>query len=188
MPINLAEAASVIKTLPVNEVYILDQTNPDLKSYPAIYQNHLTDIYNGLLQGKAKLDKYKKLILIFPGFREPLGMKKGFEKFCIEHNFNHEIVAEFKNREINRGEVYIIPNDRDLVRVIEKSKLQNLKLGIDYGIISYNETPLKKVVENGITTISTDFESMGKILGQMILKGSKEQIENNSTLIIRNSL
>jgi hypothetical protein len=34
MPTNLAEAASVIKPLPVNEVYILDQTNPDLKSYP----------------------------------------------------------------------------------------------------------------------------------------------------------
>ena len=188
MPTNLAEVVSVIKTLPVNEVCILDQTNPDLNAYPAIYQNHLTDIYNGLVQGKEKLNKYKKLILIFPGFREPIGMKMGFEKFCIEHNFNFEIATEFKDREIKRGEVYIIPNDRDLVRVIEKSKLQNLKLGNDYGIISYNETPLKKIVENGITTISTNFESMGKILGQMILKGSKEQIENCSSLIIRNSL
>jgi hypothetical protein len=59
MPTNLAEAASVIKTLPVNEVYILDQTNPDLKSYPAIYQNHLKDMYNGLLKGKSKLNKYE---------------------------------------------------------------------------------------------------------------------------------
>jgi DNA-binding LacI/PurR family transcriptional regulator len=74
------------------------------------------------------------------------------------------------------------------VSVIEKSKLQNLKLGSDYGIISYNETPLKKVVENGITTISTNFEVMGKLLAQMILKGKKEQIENKSALIIRNSL
>ena len=72
--------------------------------------------------------------------------------------------------------------------MIEKSKLQNLVLGVDFGIISYNETTLKKVVENGITTISTDFVAMGKILAQMILNGKKEQIENKSTLIIRQSL
>jgi hypothetical protein len=31
MPTNLAEAASVIKNLPVNEVYILDQNKPRFK-------------------------------------------------------------------------------------------------------------------------------------------------------------
>jgi DNA-binding LacI/PurR family transcriptional regulator len=43
------------------------------------------------------------------------------------------------------------------------------------GIISYNETPLKDS-KNGITTISTDFEAMGKILAEMILKGTKDQL------------
>jgi DNA-binding transcriptional regulator YhcF (GntR family) len=188
MPTNLVEAASLIKTLPVNDVYILDQTNPDLKSFPAVYQNFVKDIYDRLLEGKSKLDKYEKMIMIFPGFREPLGMKIGFENFCRDFAFNYEIITEFENQKINKGEVYVIPNDRDLVRVIEKSKLQNLQLGDDFGIISYNETPLKKVVENGITTISTNFDAMGRILAQMILKGKKEQIENKCTLIIRNSL
>jgi DNA-binding transcriptional regulator YhcF (GntR family) len=188
MPTNLGEAAAVIKTLPVNDVYILDQTNPELKYFPAVYQNFVKDIYDGLLKGKSKLNKYKKLIMIFPGFREPLGMKIGFENFCKDFAFDYEIITEFKNREIQKGEVYIIPSDRDLVRVIEKAKLQKLQLGSDYGIISYNETPLKKVVENGITTISTNFEVMGKVLAEMILKGKKEQIENKCDLIIRNSL
>lgn len=188
MPANLIGAADIIKTLPVNEVYILDQTNPELKSFPAVYQNHQHDIYNGLVKGKSKLMKYQKLIMIFPGFREPLGMKTGFESFCKEFNFDYEVLTEFNDREIKKGEVYIIPNDRDLVQVIEKAKQQNLKLGSDFGIISYNETPLKKIVENGITTISTNFEAMGRIIAYMILKGKKEQIENKSNLIIRNSL
>jgi DNA-binding LacI/PurR family transcriptional regulator len=115
-------------------------------------------------------------------------MKIGFQKFCKDFEFSSTVITEFKDREIKKGEVYIIPDDRDLVKVIEKSKHQNLILGVDFGIISYNETPLKKVVENGITTISTDFVAMGKILAQMILKGKKEQIENKSTLIIRHSL
>ena len=188
MPTNLDGAAAIIKTLPVDDVYILDQTNPELKSFPAVYQNHKKDIYNGLEKGKTKLNKYVKLNMIFPGFREPVGMKIGFKKFCRDYGFNHTVYKEFKDRKINKGEVYIIPDDRDLVKVIEKSKLQNLVLGVDFGIISYNETTLKKVVENGITTISTDFEAMGKVLAQMILNGKKEQIENKSTLIIRQSL
>jgi DNA-binding LacI/PurR family transcriptional regulator len=29
-------------------------------------------------------------------------------------------------------------------------------------VISYNETPMKKYVKNGITVISTDFQMMGQ--------------------------
>jgi len=188
MPTNLAEAADIIKTLPVEEVTILDQTNSELSNYPSVYQNFVKDMYEGLLKGKEQLQKYTKLIILFPGFREPLGMKIGFEKFCQEHHFEYEIRAEFTNEKVARGTVYIIPNDRDLVRVIEQAKLQQLQLGLDYGIISYNETPLKKLVENGITTISTDFQAMGKTLAEMILKYKKTQIENPSRLILRDSL
>jgi DNA-binding transcriptional regulator YhcF (GntR family) len=188
MPTNLVEAPSIIKTLPVNDVYILDQTNIELVEFPSVFQNFVKDIYDALRIGKSELDKYKKLIIIFPGFREPIGMKLGFEKFCNDFQFEYEIISEFSDKNIKVGEVYLIPNDRDLVRVIEKSKLQNLQIGIDFGIISYNETPLKKVVENGITTISTDFIAMGKIVAKMILNGKKEQIENKCSLLIRNSL
>ncbi|AOW08964.1 GntR family transcriptional regulator [Flavobacterium gilvum] len=188
MPTNLPGVASMIETLPANEIIILDQTNDELKSYPAIYQNHKKDIFEGLYKGKTRLDKYKKFIMIFPGFREPLGMKAGFENFCAKYSIDYEIINEFTDNEITLGGVYIIPNDRDLVRVIEKAQKQKLKLGTDFGIISYNETPLKKVVSYGITTISTDFTAMGKLLAQMVLTGKKEHIENRSALIIRNSL
>ena len=178
MPTHLIEAPSIIKTLPVNEVFILDQTNAELKAYPAVYQNFVKDMYDALAKAKVQLGNYKKLVLIFPGFREPLGMKEGFLHFCMDFNFENEIISQFNDREISGKEVYIIPNDRDLVSVIEKSKLQQLKLGTDFGIISYNDTPLKKVVENGITTISTKFEMMGEIIAKMILEGKKEQIED----------
>lgn len=188
MPTNLLNASDFIKTLPVSDVYILDQTNEELKSYPAVYQNFKKNIYEGLFKEKSKLKKYNKLIMIFSGSREPIGMKIGFQKFCHDYSFDFEIITEFKKRELKKGEVYVIPNDRDLVSVIERSKIQEFKIGIDFGVISYNETPLKKIVENGITTISTNFEAMGKIVAQMALTGKKEQIENKSSIIIRNSL
>ena len=188
MPTNLPGAATVIKTLPVSEVYILDQTNEALKEYPSVAQNFVQNIYDALLTGKPKLEKYEKLILIFPGFREPLGMKEGFLDFCRDFGFSQEIIPEFAGRTIQAGEVYIIPNDRDLVRVIEKSKAQQLRLGQDFGIISYNDTPLKKVVENGITTISTDFTAMGRTMAKMVKDGKQEQVENHCALISRKSL
>ncbi len=188
MPTNLKDITLSIQSLPENEVFILDQTNEELIDFPSVHQNFVKDIYEALTKGKPRLKNYQKLIMIFPGFREPIGMKLGFEQFCRDFNFDFEIITEFNNREISFSEVYIIPNDRDLVRVIEKSKTQNLTLGTDFGIISYNETPLKKVVANGITTISTNFEAMGKCMAEMILSGKKQQIENKCSLIVRKSL
>lgn len=188
MPTNLVGAASSIKMLPKNDVYILDQTNNELADYPSVHQNFVKDMYEALLIGKEKLSNYQKLILIFPGFKEPLGMVEGFDKFCLQFNFPNEILSSFENRTIQKGEVFIIPDDRHLVNVLEQSKIQDLKIVEDFGIISYNDTPLKKVVESGITTISTNFTKMGTLLATMILENRKEQIENESSLIIRNSL
>lgn len=53
--------------------------------------------------------------------------------------------------------MYILPNDNDLVHLLKAAKTQKLIVGEDIGVISYNDTPLKEVVAEGITTISTDF-------------------------------
>lgn len=188
MPTNLKGVSSVIKNLPKSDVYILDQTNIDLKEFPSVHQNFSKDMYNALFLGKEKLMNYKKLILIFPGFKEPMGMVEGFEKFCNDYVFDYQVIESFNSRVINVGEVFVIPNDRHLVEVIEQSKFQKVKLAQDFGIISYNDTPLKKVVENGITTISTDFIAMGKLLAEMVLSNEKKCIENTSQLILRSSL
>ena len=188
MPCNLVGISNSIKSLPANDVYILDQTNEDLTNYPSVHQNFAKDIYEGINIGHQKLQNYQMLVLIFPGLKEPIGMVEGFEKFCKEYQFDYQIISKFDHRAIIQGEVYIIIDDRHLVEVIEQSKNQDLVLGKDFGIISYNETPLKKVVANGITTISTDFRKMGKLLAKMTLSNSKVNIENKSKLIIRNSL
>jgi len=188
MPTNLVGAATIIKSLPKNDVYILDQTNSELADYPSVHQNFIKDMYESLLIGKCSIEKYSKMVLIFPGLKEPIGMVEGFLKFCNEFSLTNEIITSFENRKINIGDIFIIPSDRHLVNVIEQSKIQKLVIGKDFGIISYNDTPLKKVVENGITTISTNFSKMGSILAEMILENKKEQIENESSLVVRNSL
>ena len=63
-----------------------------------------------------------------------------------------------------------------------------MKLGKHVGVISYNETPLKKIILNGITTISTDFEFMGKKAAELILENSREHFEVPFQVTIRSSL
>jgi len=188
MPTTLKGAAAIIKALPKNDVYILDQTNAELHNYPSIHQNFVKDMYNGLLSAKARLSKYKKLILIFPAFKQPPGMAEGFTNFCEDNTFEFEVIPDFEGRTIAKGDVFVLPNDRHLVRVIEQANSQGLEMGTDIGIISYNDTPLKKVVGNGITTISTDFRAMGSMLAEMVLHQQKTQVENESRLILRGSL
>ncbi|MDI9257832.1 GntR family transcriptional regulator [Flavobacterium sedimenticola] len=188
MPSNLEIPVDLVRSLPLNDTYILDQTNESFKEFPAVYQDFVADMYDALTFGLDKVKKYTELILIFPGEKEPTGMVSGFLKFCVENNNKHSVISSFEDNEIQKGSLFIIPNDRHLVNVIEQAKRQGFILGVDYGIISYNDTSLKKVVENGITTISTDFNAMGKTLAQMINTNSKSSIKNISRLIMRNSL
>lgn len=188
MPANLQNTNQVIEKLTSEKVYILDQMHDDLTGYAAIYQNFQTDIFNNLTKGLVYIKKYKKLVLLFNPERQPQGMIKGFEQFCKQYQINHEIIDSLKDRMVSQGEVYVIPDDRNLIRIIKKIKEYQLTLGKTIGIISYNDTMLKEIVEGGITTISTDFNKMGARLAQMIINKEHLQIENENTLILRKSL
>ena len=76
----------------------------------------------------------------------------------------------------------------DLVELIGKIKEQKLEIGKDTGIISYNETPLKKFILNGITTVSTNFKEMGRMAAKLILNNTTEHIPVPFDLTVRNSL
>jgi DNA-binding LacI/PurR family transcriptional regulator len=84
--------------------------------------------------------------------------------------------------------LYLVLDDKNLIRIIKKIKENKLILAKDIGIISFNDTMLKEVVEDGITTISTDFNLMGERLAQMILNNEQVKIENSSSLILRKSI
>lgn len=188
MPANLNGTEKVIKRLPKNKVYILDQTHQELSQYPSVHQNFKEDIYQGLQEGLSLIKNYKKIILLFSEKKEPKGILEGFNLFCSTENIQSEIIDTFENRELTKGDVYIILDDKNLIKVIKKIKEANLTIAKDIGVISYNDTLLKEIVADGITTISTNFNFMGKRLAQMILDNEFAQIENPNKLILRKSL
>lgn len=188
MPANLIGTEKVIENLPKEKVYILDQIHIGLEEYAAIYQNFEKDVFKGLSSGVSSIVKYQKLVLLFSDEKQPEGILKGFKRFCKKYKIDHEVVASVKDRVPELGELYVVLDDQNLIRIIKKIKENKLVLTKDVGIISFNDTLLKEVVEDGITTISTDFNLMGERLAQMILNNEQIRIENPSSLILRKSI
>jgi DNA-binding transcriptional regulator YhcF (GntR family) len=188
MPATFDYTADILAKLPKDRVYILDRKKDDLADYPVIYQDFEKDVYDALTNGMDLLKKYNKLIMVFPGGKEPEGRMLGFQRFCYEHGFNSEIIRNVLSKEMKRGEAYFVPSDRTLVHLVKKAAEKDFVLGQDLGIVSFNDTVLKEVVAGGITTISTDFQLMGKNLAKMILERSSSKIRNHSSLIRRTSL
>lgn len=170
-------------------VYLLDHFHPELKGkYSSVAQNFDQDTYEALVYGQAHLKKYKHIVMVQKDTKEPIERYIGLRSFCKQYGFTHEYIGSTAHRKIKKGEVYMVVNDRDLVDLLKQSDSQHLTLGQDFGIISYNDTPLKEVLAGGITTLSTDFRKMGKTMATLINKKGIETIHNDWNLMLRNSL
>lgn len=178
------------KYIPTEKLLLLSKFMPGIKgSFPAVFENHEKDIFGALCKALAYLDKYKTLKLVFPDHSDyPKGIIKGFYKFCQQYNKDHILVSKLKFEKIESGTCYINLAERDLVILIEKIIHKKMVLGKDVGLISYNETALKKFILKGITTISTDFEYMGQAAARLIKFKSKEHVEVPFHLIVRDSI
>lgn len=183
-------AYEIINTIPKEKLVLLDKKVPGVDGeYAAVYENFERDIYNALEQAREALSKYHTIKLIFPEKSYyPKEIKKGFLRFCQQYAFNHKIITDIDSESIASGEVYINLMENDLVILIEKIMSSKLEVGKEVGVISYNETPLKKIILNGITTISTDFYEMGTIAAKMILDNSRKHVEVPFRITHRNSL
>jgi len=158
---------------------LLDKNIPGIKGdYSVVYENFEKDIYEALQQARAQLSKYHTIKLIFPESSYfPVEIINGYQRFCLQYAFNHEVINNISSAVINKGEAFINLMEDDLVILLERIMEKKFKIGRDVGVISYNETPIKKVILNGITTISTDFKYMGTVAASMILESSKRHIE-----------
>lgn len=183
-------ASEVINLIPKEKLVLLDKKIPGvIGEYAAAYEDFEKDIYVALNQAREQLSKYHTLKLIFPKESYfPKEIIKGFSRFCQQYAFSHKVISTLEEEEMQEGIAYINLMENDLVTLIEKIILSNLEIGKQVGVISYNETPLKKIILNGITTISTDFKEMGTLAAQLILENSRKHMEVPFTLTLRNSL
>jgi DNA-binding transcriptional regulator YhcF (GntR family) len=184
-----ATGVNIIKKIPKKKVLLVDRNLELLKDYPVVYQEYEKDIQTALETGISLIRKYKKINLVFPlNQYYTRNIARGFQIFCQVNQLPFSIIDQLQESDVKREEAFVLISDDDLYRFIKISKNKGWKLGTDVGLVAYNDNPVKELLEDGITTISTNHDVIGRFAAQMILSGDFKRIKSPFEFIQRNSL
>lgn len=188
MPEVNTDTPNILNKLDQKHTFLLDVGYKEYKKdYPGVYQNFEKDIYSILLANQHLISKYKRLFLVFPDGTRTKDIITGFNKFSKKTPVTTGVTNTVQAADIKKGDAFIVIDDNHLVEIIRLAKASSWKIGTDIGVISYNETSLKSVIGEGITTITTDFRAMGETIADMIMTGRREVVENRFVMIDRKS-
>jgi len=162
---------------------------PLIEGVPSITQDFYIGLKKSLDVLKGRLLTYKRFILVFPSRKgHPEEIKVAFTEFCSENGIEYQIEKKVTRDLITKGTAFWVIEDCDLISLIKMGEDLQLKLGSELGILSYNETPMKEIIRNGITVVSIDFAMMGQSISRFINHPKQTFEVFAPNVIIRNSL
>ncbi len=183
------KAMKIIEQIPPEQLILLDKDLGCSSNYAAVYQDFENDIAQAMETQLDSLRNYDELIMVHPGTMYPLEIIMGFKKFCFQNGFRYQVLESMgDDDELKMKQAYVVIEEIDLANIIKCCANRKLKIGKDIGIISYNDTPLKEILLDGISVISTDHYKMGETAAGFILNQTTEKIRNPFRFISRKSL
>lgn len=189
MPFDNAKVRSCLKLIPKENLLIIDWNAFENKKNSVIVQDFGLGFQNSLTSALPCLQKYDTLALVYPRYtNHPKIILNYFSAFCELHGFQYLLHEGNNDFPINKNTLYICVSERSLIYILEQCQENNLDLGKDVGVISYNETPMKKFIQNGIAVISTDFRLMGQKAADFVLGNKNIQQIIPTTFIKRQSV
>lgn len=188
MPEIYDNTLHVLSHLDPKHTFLLNAGYKEYKrEYPGVFQNFEKDIYGVLTANQHLVAKYKRLVLVFSEDTHIKDITAGVVKFSKKNGIPAVAKSSIDAAAIEKGDALIVIEDNQLVDIIKLAKSNKWQLGKDIGVLSYNEANLKSVIDGGITTITTDFEAMGKCIAEMVVTGKRDAVENPFKLIDRKS-
>jgi len=185
---NEEDYMAVLKRIPSSELVLLDRDIPELhQTSVSVFQNFDKDIFSSLEDANDLMSKYERLVLLFPEHGNyPKEIVRGFRNYCINYKKDFEIRSNVSDEELLPNTAYIVVEESDLGELVKKIRLSSYKMGEEIGVISFNETTLKELLE--ITVITTDFEKMGRTAATSIMNKQQVRVKNPFYMIRRGSL
>ncbi|QHV95027.1 GntR family transcriptional regulator [Spirosoma endbachense] len=186
--LDKADYMQVLETIPSHELVLLDKDVLELSGTPlSVYQNFDKDICGALENAQDLLHKYKRMVLILPSDGNyPVEIAHGFRSFCINFNKEFSIKEHATDEHLDAGTAYVVIEETDLSELVKKVRRTNYSLGREIGVISFNETTLKELLN--ITVVTTDFEAMGFTAASLLLDNKHIKVKNPFYMIRRGSL
>jgi DNA-binding transcriptional regulator YhcF (GntR family) len=189
MNFDNSKIGGIIQKIPAEQLLIIDWKINSNERHSAVYQDFGEPVYLCLKENLEKISKYREFTFYYPQFTyHPKEAVEYFKKFCADYKIRHTVVYEEEKFLIRKGGLYFLVSDRTLANLLDQCAEKNFEPGKEVGVISYNDTPMKKYVKNGITVISTDFKLMGMKAAEFVSGGKPVQFKVPTTMKIRNSL
>lgn len=191
MPHFKEDVTPTIEKIPAGRLLLLDAFPSNYTdNCAAVYQNFYSDSYEGLKSIIEKLRKYEALHIVYNDKFQymPSGYIEGAYRFSGEFKFPVYVEPGFEMDNICPKHCYMAVSERDLAAIIKSITAKGLNIGKDVGLMSLDDTPLKEVLIGGITTLTTDFELMGRTAATLIKSGERRRIANPWRLLDRGSL
>ncbi len=190
MNFSNTQFSEVLKMIPNEKLLLLDFGGFEKSEYAFLCQNFDQALYDSLKSFRDALQKYKKLVLVFPEDNcHPASAINFFKRFAQDEGFECEIVRNPKQwKGVEKGAFYLCIETDDLVRTIHEADRHGFELGKDIGLMAYNDDPILDVIKNGITSISIDFGLLGEKAAEFILNKQFVQEYLPTTIRLRNSV
>ena len=179
----------IIGRIPNEKLLVIDWKIHAPENISAVYQDFGQPVYSAFEENIGLIKNYKRFIYLYPEFTyHPKESFDYFTAFCEDHGVAGEIMKNSKALNIQPGDLYLMVSDRMLARFLDQCDQKKLVPGKDVGVISYNETPMKKYVKDGVTVISTDFELMGRKAAEFVATSDPIRFCVPTKLTVRSSL
>lgn len=182
--------SNALKLVPAGKLLLLDFGNFQKENYSYICQNFNESLFQCLNERKDLLHKYPRLAFIFPEeLHHPVSAIRFFTQFCTDEGFECEIIQNTSNWSgVEVGTAYLCVLTEDMVKVIKSADTVGFQLGIDIGLMVYNNEEVLEVIKNGISSISIDFGLMGEKAANFVVTKQPIQEYLPTQLIVRNSV
>ena len=189
MNFNHPEIPQIIEEIDPDKLLLIDWTIHSKAGVARVYQDFGQAVYDCLSSAFHLLRKYDEIVCVYPQYTfHPLESVDNVSRFCTDNNLNFSIAYSLEELDIKIGKVYLVFEDIDLAAILEQANRKKFKLREDFGILSYNDTPMKQFISDGITVISTDFKLMGKKAAEFTEANEKLDFLVPTELIIRESI
>lgn len=177
-----------LETIDTDKLFIISRPEYIKEKTSYVVQDFKQPLQEVLSANLDKIKKYEAFNLIT--LKEKLHPKEvadTFKSFCKSNNIQCRVVDAITDDEISKNELYLVVDDRNLVQIIKGASEKGYALGKDIGLISYNDSPMKEIIRDGLTTITTDFSAMGRYIAKALKSKEKMQIILKSEMINRAS-
>jgi hypothetical protein len=180
----------VLKKIDVNKLLILGMGSAEDTKMNFLLQDFGKSVGDCLSESLFRIKKFNEMILVYEqkSTAHPADTVPAMREFCKINQLGFRNARQLNEAEVKKGQIWFVIRDADLVQVIKACQIKKLVPGEDLGIISYNDTPMKEIIEGGITVISTDFKKMGEMAAEFVKSKQKLTEVLPTKLIVRKSL